>query len=313
VDKKRTGAYPSRRRIQRARDRMRTEQRVRIPIQPGTCGRNPILERRAGNLLRTLTWVGLAVGSLIVHAGFLAGSLLAGVALYKSGPSLPDRTLELSIAIQEPPAPPLPPEPPPAPPPPAPRARPESPRNKPEEAPEETPKEEEPAQALADPIDFPDNPRPPPPEGETPRRIVGLSLESTVTGTAGPSFAVGNTRMGQTDRVANAPANLPALPRSDAPGDAFEPPQRLRAITPVYPTVLKEKGIEGEVELSVDIDAKGEVVAVRVLGEPEHEEFAQMAIDAARKSAYSPAKRRGVPVSYTIQFTVRFRITEERG
>jgi periplasmic protein TonB len=265
-----------------------------------------------GKLSHAGVWLGLAVGSLFVHAVFFAGSFLLGEVLSRSGPGALDRSVMLSVAIQQP-ALPLPPDPPPEPAPPPPRARPELPKDNPPETEEAPPAQADPAQPPADPIDAPAEPAAPPAPTQALKRIVGLSLESTVTGAAGPSFAVGNTRMGQTDRVANAPANLPLLPKSKGEGDRYEPPLRLRSVTPQYPSALKDKGIEGEVELSVDIDERGAVTEVRVVSDPEHQEFAAMAIEATMKSLYAPAKRHGIPVATTIQFTVRFRITEERG
>ena len=53
----------------------------------------------------------------------------------------------------------------------------------------------------ADPVDVAPAAEPAPER----RRIVGISLSSTVQAGAGPSFAVGNTRMGETGAVAQSP------------------------------------------------------------------------------------------------------------
>jgi protein TonB len=150
-----------------------------------------------------------------------------------------------------------------------------------------------------DPID----PTPPPtadPPKEPPRRIVGLSLESTTTGGAGEAFAAGNTRMGQTSLVAEDPSKVEKLQHT------FTPPRRTSVYVPPYPASLRGRGIRGEVGVEVEIDATGHVTRVSVTRASTHDEFNALAADAARRSTYEPAKVDGVAVVRSIDITVQF-------
>jgi protein TonB len=136
------------------------------------------------------------------------------------------------------------------------------------------------------------------------RRIVGLSFESTVSGGPGPAFAVGNTRMGRTaDTAVAADSVQPAAP-------TFTPAVRRNVLSPDYPPALRTRGIQGEVGLSVEIDAEGAVQGVEIVAPSEFDDFNRAAVAAARKTTYEPARVNGVPVSNVIRFTVRFRLHE---
>jgi TonB family protein len=150
-----------------------------------------------------------------------------------------------------------------------------------------------------DPVDIPPAPTVEPPK-EPPRRIVGISLESTTTGAAGDAFAAGNTRMGQTSVVATDPDKIEKAQHT------FTPPRRTSVYVPPYPASLRGKGIRGEVGLSVEIDATGHVTRVSVTRPSSHDEFNAPAVDAARRCTYEPARVDGVPVARTIDITVQF-------
>jgi protein TonB len=139
---------------------------------------------------------------------------------------------------------------------------------------------------------------------EPPRRVVGIDMESTVVGGAGPSLAVGNSRMGATSSVAQDPNSIAPA------GTSFTPPKRTRAPTPEYPDALRAKGIEGDVGLRVLVDANGQVARVTVTESSEHDEFDRAAIASANASVYEPAKVNGVAVEHAIEFTVRFRLRQ---
>jgi periplasmic protein TonB len=149
-----------------------------------------------------------------------------------------------------------------------------------------------------DPIDVPPAPTVEPPK--EPRRIVGISLESTTTGGAGDAFATGNTRMGQTSVVADDPDKIGKLSHTSTP------PRRTRVYVPAYPPSLRGKGIRGEVGLQVEIDATGNVTRVNVTRPSAYDEFNTLAANAARRCTYEPAKIDGVPVVRSIDITVQF-------
>jgi len=160
------------------------------------------------------------------------------------------------------------------------------------------------------------------------RRVVGLSMESTVTSGSGPAFAVGNTRMGRTGDVAEDASRVQKLSTADkgsgsappgpnriarsVPGSSVEivKPQRLGSPSLVYPSVLKAQGIEGNVAVMIRIAADGNVLSAKVLKSSGYAEFDAAAREAALKERFAPATRGGDPIEYTLKYTYRFRIKD---
>jgi len=85
-------------------------------------------------------------------------------------------------------------------------------------------------------------------------------------------------------------------------------PSFLQRILPTYPLVARRFNREGKVVLRLTIDAAGSLVAVEVLEDPGHG-LAAAAVDAVRKSRFSPARHGGravvaraiLPVRFTLQ------------
>jgi protein TonB len=175
---------------------------------------------------------------------------------------------------------------------------------------------------------------PPPEEVETPEpppepvrhRIVGLSLESTVQGGGGPSFAVGTSRMGKTEKRAADPKQASREPAATGTGatgqvqrvaariptrDAvFVKPKRLPSKKPAYPETLKARNVEGDVLMRIDIDRAGKVIRAEVLKGSGFREFDETSRKAALAERFTPATRNGRPVAYTLSYTYRFRIED---
>ena len=155
----------------------------------------------------------------------------------------------------------------------------------------------------------------PEPEPEPARRVVGLSMDSMAEGGDGPRYAVGNTRMGRTEGTAANPTEVGKRPPANAAAEIpvgkgkLRKPRRLGTVELVYPPDLEAQGIEADVPVEVDIDAKGAVLAVRIIREPSHAAFATSAAEAARKQRFKPALVDGRGVAYTLSYTYRFRIT----
>jgi TonB family protein len=77
-----------------------------------------------------------------------------------------------------------------------------------------------------------------------------------------------------------------------------------------YPAQALADKVEGNVGLELDLDAGGNVVAVRVTTPAGHG-FDEAAAEAAKRFTFQPAKRRGVPVASTVQFTYEFHLPPE--
>ena len=74
-----------------------------------------------------------------------------------------------------------------------------------------------------------------------------------------------------------------------------------------YPPEAFRKRVEGNVGLELDLDAGGNVVGVRVIA-PAGYGFDEAAVEAGRRFTFEPARRRGVAVPSTVQFTYEFHL-----
>ena len=156
-------------------------------------------------------------------------------------------------------------------------------------------------------------------------------MESTVQGAGGPAFAIGTSRMGETaeravdpKRAARAPEAPKETPRviSDTREQrtaahiptrdvAFSKPKRMKPSKPPYPAVLKAQEIEGDVLVRVSLDKAGKVQTVKVVQSSGHEAFDKAARKAAFAETFSPARRNGKPVPFTLSYHYRFRIEDD--
>ena len=160
-------------------------------------------------------------------------------------------------------------------------------------------------------------------------RLPGLELGSTVNGAKGPAFSIGDTRMGETKRRAADPVEASKAPTGPSTGQGdgtghvqraasriptrdavFTKPKRNRPTKPPYPATLKAQGIEGNVLVRVHIAASGRVTRVTVLKGSGHQAFDDAAKKAARAESYTPAKRDGKAVPFTLAYSYRFRIED---
>ena len=82
-------------------------------------------------------------------------------------------------------------------------------------------------------------------------------------------------------------------------------PKAVYEVTPVYPTELREKGVEGQVELEVGINEEGGVEAVKVT-KSLHPYLDNAAVQALKQWRFEPVLRNGKPVSAIITTDVNF-------
>lgn len=325
--------YALARGAKRHADRTRIHGQIVHPIDTPRLLRDPLSHPRS-RLAATATVARLINLAIFIHAGvllifFVLGGLMGG---HNTAPP-PERVV---IRIVDPP--PIE-EPPPvdepevveAPPPPdfaqpEPKAEPEP---KPDKPPPPPPKRKLVEVAEPPPSELPATPEPTPQPQR--RRIVGLSLESTVSGGSGPSFATGTSRMGRTERRAEDPkvaAKPPAGPQqrtATAPQPVYQQraaariptrdavfvkPKRAKPSKPPYPEQLKAQGIEGQVLVRVDIAPAGHVTNVTILSGSGHAAFDEAARKAALSETFVPATRDGKPVAFTLSYHYRFRMED---
>ena len=302
----RTNPFVEKRAQRRQISRARSLSHVRVPIHTAFRAhhdrrRMPGWLRAAIGILVLLASVGLHVGFVIMAFG--VGSL--GAQREKERERLAIEMREHEAQKPKPPAP--------------------------EKTPE--PKKEVERVAVVKPVAVAKIEEPPKePDKKPPPRIVGLNFESTVGEGSGdgPAFAVGNTRLGETDKVAvkkeDVPKERPAplhgtekptvanqvATRIPSKGVVFgEAKYRGEQIKPPYPPTLKVQGVESDVEVLVFIDATGKVTMVKILHESPYPEFNEAAKKAALAQQWEPATRNGEPMTSTKKYSYRFRLTDD--
>jgi len=98
--------------------------------------------------------------------------------------------------------------------------------------------------------------------------------------------------------------------RAQAPPEEMSAPSLRDHPEAPFPRAALEERVEGNVGLELDLDASGNVVGVRVT-RPAGHGFDEAAAEAARHFTFEPAKRRGVAVPSTVQFTYEFHLPPE--
>jgi len=330
--------FAAERRERRHLARARIHRQVAHPIDVPSAIRDPLV-RKTSTLKQTVAVTRLLLTALALHGltllFFFVVSLVVG-----SNPPPPTRA-PVVVQIHDVPRPPPPtaaaepvpepvggvpldftpppsaaPEPlPPPSPPRSPKPRKRAP-NKPKVAsPTESESESESESATAAPV--------------VPRRRVGLNLNSTVQGGAGPTFDTGDSRMGQTDpgsegavtagKAVPTPAGRVAPPSPESQpkqraasriptrDGAFVGPKRVSMTQPPFPPQLEAQRVEGDVLVRVRVEADGTVSKVEIAKTSGHEAFDTAARLAAFSERFEPARRNGEAVPYTLTYSYRFR------
>jgi protein TonB len=299
---------------QSARERIHA--RVVHPIDTPRLLPDP-LERRDSRALSALAAIRIVIAAGVIHAAVILSFAAVGYLVGQQGVYHPPERLNVKIIETPPPPPPVVEEPAPVEPAPVvPEFEPATPPKKPDVRTLEPPK----AQDAPQPSQEPD---------PAPRRIVGLSLESTVEG-SGPSFATGTSRLGRTDTHSTDPAQARRAPAAEPTAGAapragsgqrvashiptrdiqFEKPKRLRPNRPAFPPALNAQGIEGDVTVRVDIAASGAVTSVTIVRSSGYPAFDEAARRAAASERFAPAIRDGNPVPFSLSYSYRFRIED---
>ncbi len=310
----------------RAERRARAVSRVKAPIPADLKAQDPLIHAEP-SFAKKLGWVGgVVVLAGVLHVVALVSLGIAATVMRGAGPenTIDNEPIEIAVVKEEPPPPPPPPvevEPEPEP-----EPEPEKPKPPPPKPPPKPKKAEPPP---PDPIDVPkDAPPPPPPSDKPPpRRIVGLSLESTVGGGDGPAFAVGNTRMGATEKTAAEKTEVKELPKTNAPPPPpakvnrratrvpvanvkFVAPKYKKRVEPNYPEEYRAQNLEGIVTVQVTVREDGRTADVKILKPSPYPKFNDAALAAAKATLFEPATRGGKPVKHTLSFSYRFTFSD---
>ncbi len=141
--------------------------------------------------------------------------------------------------------------------------------------------------------------------GKTGDRTDGSASRNTL-GKIGTPFGLptGNpnsTNTTNTTNTTNAAPN-PANPTHNSSGK-----QRIRCQScakPEYPVNAKERGLEGEAKVAVDVDANGNVINVRIVNSSGHPELDEAAKQAARNWKFDPSQSGKASIPAKINFQI---------
>ena len=88
--------------------------------------------------------------------------------------------------------------------------------------------------------------------------------------------------------------------------------QKVDPVTyPGYPSRLRAKGVEADVEVFVLIDASGKVSQAKIFHGSQYPELNEAATRAALAQRWIPATRDGQPISSAKKYSYRFRLTDD--
>lgn len=109
------------------------------------------------------------------------------------------------------------------------------------------------------------------------------------------------------------PTGLPGSGAAAAsPGPAAAPPGTATPVAyvyyarPRYPALAERNGWEGEVLLTLSIDAAGRVERAAVAASSGHDVLDRSALDAARIWRFAPARKNGIAIARTVNVPVSF-------
>lgn len=137
---------------------------------------------------------------------------------------------------------------------------------------------------------------------DTARRLIDAPPASTndLTGTAAtlPQAAAGN--------VDTAGAALPITPQPTA----APPPKVVKFVQPTYPNDALMRGIEGWVDVSLQVAPSGDVIDPRVENSTRGRLFERAALNAVRQWKYEPQAAGASSSTERLQVRVEFRLTD---
>lgn len=87
-----------------------------------------------------------------------------------------------------------------------------------------------------------------------------------------------------------------------------EPPVLTEFVSPEYPPLAREAGIEGTVAVRVLVSEEGKVISADVLSSDVTPAMEKAALEAAKQCRFRPAKQRTVPVKAHVMIPFNFRL-----
>ena len=90
--------------------------------------------------------------------------------------------------------------------------------------------------------------------------------------------------------------------------DTISPPVLCSPLYVPYPRRARRRGIEGKVEISLEISEKGEVMSAKVISSSGHKDLDEAGLKAATSVKFSPASKDGIPVKGEFILTITFKL-----
>ncbi|HEX2168276.1 MAG TPA: energy transducer TonB [Longimicrobiales bacterium] len=152
---------------------------------------------------------------------------------------------------------------------------------------------------------------PPPPPLERPAEPIVGTIEIDADVTISPT-----TPDAWTQQILPPPASIDSreregfeeFVRSMVAPRLLNPAEVERELRRLYPPMLREAGIGGDVEVNLWLDETGAVVRAEVARGSGHDQFDQAALKVVDAMRLAPAQNRGVAVRVIVTLPVRFRV-----
>lgn len=109
---------------------------------------------------------------------------------------------------------------------------------------------------------------------------------------------------------AKAPSPSVTEPLKDMKFGQEGAPSFLKREMPIYPMLARRLGKEGKVVLRLTIDEKGNLLNVEVIEEAGYG-FTEAAIEAVKKSTFTPAMKNGKPIASRALLPIRFTLRRD--
>jgi len=172
---------------------------------------------------------------------------------------------------------------------------------------ETPPPETERVSSMAFDVAAPPPPPPPPQPRPRPRRqsaradvpavpVLGAGLGGLDLGLGG-----GGLGLAVADALADAPTDVVMTANT-----VDTPPRAVEQASPQYPARARARGVEGQVTVSLLIDATGRVADARVTDSVPAGTFDEAALSAVRQWRFTPAEYEGRPVSMRASQVLEF-------
>ena len=144
--------------------------------------------------------------------------------------------------------------------------------------------------------------------------VPSRSPETTTPSQSNPAAQIERLPVAsETTQAAPAPIPVPTPPEVElgelvTPGPWVMPPKLMRGPLPRYPPIAQRMKREADVTVSLLVDENGKVIEAHSIGSKAGMGFEQAAVDAARKTTWTPAQKNGVKVKMRLELTIEFRL-----